>query len=206
MHALTPLQQDALLEIFNIGVGQAAAALSDIVNEKVTMSVPSLSFLERAQVASLVGGDAQVRACGISQQFHGAFDTAAVLLFPEHKSLELVQLMLGETMPLAELSTMEQEALSEIGNILLNSCIGALADMLGADLRGTMPKYHAGSSDEVLGASCGTAAGTMLLMLHIDFALEKHQIASFVAFILDLHAIAQLKAHLGSYLQRMGVA
>lgn len=205
MHALSPLQQDALLEIFNIGVGQAAAALSDIVNEKVTMSVPSLHFLDRAQVARLVGDGEQVRACGISQQFRGAFETAAVLMFPEHKSMELVRLMLGESMAQAELSAMEQEALSEIGNILLNSCIGALADMFDAEMRGTMPQYHAGSSEDVLNAACGLS-GTLLMMLHIDFALEKHEITSYVAFILDVHAVGQLKTHLGNYLERMGVA
>ncbi|MFD2366339.1 chemotaxis protein CheC [Pseudoduganella sp. GCM10020061] len=206
MHALSELQQDALLEIFNIGIGHAAAALSDIVNEKVTMAVPSLSFLEFAGVPALLGVGDEVRACGISQQFRGAFETSAVLMFPEHKSLELVRLMLGESTPLAELSAMEQEALTEIGNILLNACIGALADIFEHELRGSMPRYHAGRSDEVLAAACGNTAETHVLLLHIDFALERHQIDGYVAFVLDMGALGKLRTHIDGYLQRMGVA
>ena len=205
MHALSELQQDALLEIFNIGVGQAAAALSDIVNEKVTMAVPSLSFLDRSGVAALLGVGDDVRTCGISQHFRGAFETSAVLMFPEHKSLELVRLMLGDSTPLAELSAMEQEALSEIGNILLNACIGALADIFEHELRGSMPRYHAGGSEEVLAAACAGAADTHVLMLHIDFALERHQVDGYVAFILGMGALDKLRAHIDHYLQRMGV-
>lgn len=206
MHTLSELQQDALLEIFNIGVGQAAAALSGIVSEKVTMAVPSLSFLDRAEVPALLGLDDGSRACGISQQFRGAFETSAVLIFPEHKSLELVRLMLGDSTPLAELSAMEQEALSEIGNILLNACIGALADIFEHELRGSMPRYLAGSSEEVLAAACGGAAETRVLMLHIDFALERHQVDGYVAFILGMGALGQLRKHVDDYLMRMGVS
>lgn len=206
MHALSELQQDALLEIFNIGVGQAAAALSDIVSEKVTMAVPSLSFLDRADVPALLGVGEDVRACGISQHFRGAFETSAVLMFPEHKSLELVRLMLGESTPLDELSAMEQEALSEIGNILLNACIGALADVFDHELRGSMPRYHTGSSAEVLAAACDGAADPHVLMLHIDFALERYQVDGYVAFILGMGALGQIKSHIDHYLLRMGIS
>ena len=204
MHALSELQQDALLEIFNIGAGQAAAALSAIVHEKVAMTVPSLSFVERSGVPALLGTGDDGRACGISQHFRGVFETSAVLLFPEHKSLELVRLMLGESTPLAELSAMEQEALSEIGNILLNACIGALADLIGHELRGSMPRYHAGSGEEVLGQACCGAADLHVLMLHIDFALERHQVDGYVAFILGMGALDELRAHIDHYLAYAG--
>ena len=46
MFVLNDLQQDALLEIFNIGVGKAAAALSKMTSEEVLLSVPTLEFLE----------------------------------------------------------------------------------------------------------------------------------------------------------------
>ena len=54
MFNLTDLQHDALVEIFNIGVGHAARAMSEIVNEPVTMSVPSISFLTRAAAAEML--------------------------------------------------------------------------------------------------------------------------------------------------------
>ena len=229
MIALTELEHDALLEIFNIGVGQAAAAMSGIVNEEVTMSVPSISFLSRGDAAQLLdeahrnnaaggsgtagnssgnsggnsGGDSAngERICGVSQHYEGAFSTEALLMFPEFKSLEIVRLMVGEAVPLAELTGMEQEAMSEIGNIILNACVGTLANIFQQELHGSLPVYHVGSSDEILDAT-GTRADTVVMMLHIDFILQKHQIHGYVAFILDVTALTDLKDHIVRYLDR----
>jgi chemotaxis protein CheC len=69
------------------------------------------------------------RVCGVSQHYEGAFATEAILMFPEDKSLDIVRLMVGDAVPLQELTEMEQEAMSEIGNIILNSCVGTLANI-----------------------------------------------------------------------------
>ena len=202
MVRLTELEHDALVELFNIGVGQAASAMSEIVNETVTMSVPAISFLTRAAAAKLLASRStgNGRLCGISQHYSGAFETQAILMFPEEKSQEIVRLMVGDSMPLAELSAMEQEAMSEIGNILLNSCVGALANLLGHDLHGSLPDYHIGYSEEILAqAGSGDAA---VLMLHIEFVIERQQIAGDVAFIMDMTALQDLKQHIADFLQR----
>jgi chemotaxis protein CheC len=206
MIALTELQHDALVEIFNIGVGQAAASMSGIVNEEVTMSVPSISFLNRAEAALLLGGknkqDQLQRICGVRQHYEGAFQTEAILMFPEDKSLEIVRLMVGESVPLAELTEMEQEAMSEIGNIILNSCVGTLANLFQRELEGSLPVYHVGTSEEILSAS-GSASDSIVLMLHIDFILEMHQIHGYVAFILDVSALHDLKEQINLYLDKV---
>lgn len=202
MVRLTDLEHDALVELFNIGVGQAAAAMSEIVSETVAMSVPAISFLTRAAAARLLASRStgNGRLCGISQHYSGAFETEAILMFPEEKSQEIVRLMVGESMPLAELSAMEQEAMSEIGNILLNSCVGALADLLGRELQGSLPDYHVGYSDEIL-VRAGSAE-TAVLMLHIEFMIERRQIAGDIAFIMDMTALQDLKQHVAAFLER----
>jgi chemotaxis protein CheC len=202
MVRLTELEHDALVELFNIGVGQAASAMSEIVNETVTMSVPAISFLTRAAAAALLTGrsSGNGRLCGISQHYSGAFETEAVLMFPEEKSHEIVRLMVGDAMPLAELSAMEQEAMSEIGNILLNSCVGSLANLLGRELHGSLPDYHVGYSEEIL-AQAGSAE-TAVLMLHIEFIIERQQIGGDVAFIMDMTALQDLKQHVANFLDR----
>ncbi|HEU4845599.1 MAG TPA: chemotaxis protein CheC [Burkholderiaceae bacterium] len=208
MFNLSELETDALVEIFNIGVGQAAAAMSAIVNEEVRMSVPAIRFMQRAAAARLLGSQdvPAERICGVSQHYAGAFDTEAILMFPEDKSLEIVRLMVGEAVPLQELTAMEQEALCEIGNIILNACVGTLANIFQRELHGSLPEYHVGTSDEILTAS-GSVADAVVLMLHIDFVLEKHQIHGYVAFILDISALHDLKEQINLYIARaMGQA
>ena len=204
MFNFTELEYDALVEIFNIGVGRAAAAMSTIVNEEVRMSVPSIRIFNRAEAAQLLGVKSanSGRICGVSQHYDGAFKTEAILMFPEDKSLEIVRLMVGESVPLKELTEMEQEAMSEIGNIILNSCVGTLANIFQQELRGSLPLYHVGTSAEILSAS-GGAADEAVLMLHINFFLEKHQIHGYVAFILDISALQDLKNQIERYLARV---
>ncbi len=202
MFNLSEIEHDALVEIFNIGVGHAAAAMSNIVNEEVTMSVPSIRFVNRAEAAQMLVNNEPRRICGISQYYSGAFSTEAILMFPEDKSLEIVRLMVGELVPLKELTEMEQEAMSEIGNIILNSCVGTLANIFGQELQGSLPAYHVGTSEDILGAA-GEQADAVVLMLHIDFILEKHQIHGYVAFILDVSALHDLQYQVNQYLKRM---
>ena len=198
------LERDALIEIFNVGAGHAAASMSMLVGEPVRMSVPALSFMARTEAAGALdqrnpdGG----RICGISQFYDGAFKSEAILMFPEARSLEIVRLMVGDLLPLAELTELEQEALCEIGNIILNSCVGTLADLFGQQLHGSQPVYRIGRSDEILHAG-GGQADTLVLMLHIDFFLERQRIHGYVAFILDVSGLHDLHGQVRRYLQRV---
>src|SRR2546426_8959442 len=146
---LNEIQHDALVEIFNIGAGQAAAALSGIVNEEVAMSVPSISFQNRAAAAQMLDNCEARRICGVSQHYIGAFNTEAILIFLEDKSLEFVRLMVGDAISMEDLTEMEQEAMCEIGNIILNSCVGTLANMFGSELQGSLPLYMTGTSEDI---------------------------------------------------------
>ena len=94
----------------------------------------------------------------------------------------------------------------EIGNIILNSCVGTLANIFQRELQGSLPQYHVGTSDEILTAN-GSPADAVVLMLHIDFVLETHQIHGYVAFILDISALHDLKEQINLYIARaMGQA
>jgi chemotaxis protein CheC len=215
MPTLSALQHDALVELFNIGVGQAASALSDIVGDEVRMSVPTLCFLERAAAAALLAGETaigeahaddqrgEVRVCGVRQHYDGAFRTEAIVMFAEDKSLDIVRLMVGDAVPFEELTAMEQEAMGEIGNIVLNSCVGTLANLFGSELRGSLPVVQLGSSASLLGAGAGPGHGNpVVLMLGIDLALDTSRIHGYLAFVLDMAALGDLLDLVDGWLAR----
>jgi chemotaxis protein CheC len=169
------------------------------VHDEVTMSVPLITFQSRAEVAMELGGPEARRICAVTQTYQGAFNTEAMLMFPEEKSLEIVRLMVGQSVTMEELSEMEQEAMSEIGNIILNSCMSTLANIAGKELHGSLPIYRIGTSDQILGASDNQWNG-MVLTLKIDFNIEKHEINGYVAFLLDTTALHDLQSYLQQYL------
>ena len=203
MDLLTELQQDALTEAFNIGMGVAAASLSEMVNEEVTLSVPEIEFISRESAANTLKDRCSDQLSGVSQHFSGAYDGEAMLLFPADKSLELVRLMLRDTVPLTQLTEFEEEALNEIGNIILNAGLGSLADMFGHEITSMLPVFKHGTCSNVLSAS-GEAVDSIVLFLRVDFKLETHELDGYLVFMQDINSVNDLAKHIDRFLEKLG--
>ena len=68
---LTPTQLDALREIGNVGAGNSATALSQIINHRIDMNVPEVSIVPLTEVPDLVGGP-DVMVAGVFLRVYGA--------------------------------------------------------------------------------------------------------------------------------------
>lgn len=181
---LSELQRDALIEIFNIGVGQAASSLSQIVGETITPSVPTLTILHSNDRAGAINTTAnRPRICAVSQDFTGGIDAKAFLIFPEGKTHEIVRRMIGESVGADGLDEMEQEALSEIGNIILNSCMSSLSETLQTGFYCSIPVCHLGFADEILLAH--SAHDDLLILCHIDFSILRTKSDGYLGFLLN---------------------
>ena len=201
---LSDHQLDALTEIFNIGVGQAASSMSQIVDEEIALSVPKIEIMQGSRQADTIKSAIRSpRICAVSQDFIGSINAKAFLFFPEGKTREIVRRMLGELVSADELSEMEQEALSEIGNIILNSCFSALSDVLQADFQSSLPAYHLGPVDEILPAS-SARDGDLMMLLHIDFSMPRAKIDGYLVFLMTLPSFNALIKQVDQFLLGIG--
>ena len=189
MFNMSPLDLDALGEIFNISVGRAAASLSEITHEVVTMSVPLVHILSPQKAVELLDPEQKLRITSVSQQFCGSFSGKALLMFPGSSGLEVVRLMLGAEMPLEQLTEMEQDAMSEIGNIILNTCFSTIADMLGESFDCELPQFQISSTEQLLNSS---QDDEQVLFVQIQLALEQHSLEGYVAFVLGHTSLLNL--------------
>ncbi|NRA31816.1 MAG: hypothetical protein HRU17_00610 [Polyangiaceae bacterium] len=83
---------DALLEIFNVGIGASAAALSEKVSDEVVLNLPALPPCPAPRGAQLVRGD---QACGECIEFSGTLgDGSVMLMFQNQHLLALLQALL----------------------------------------------------------------------------------------------------------------
>lgn len=188
--SLTEVQLDALVEIFNISVGRAASALSKIVGERIALSVPTVQFVAASLAGQHLGLNNQC-VCGVAQEFSGPFNTEAILMFPEDHSLEIVRMMLGESYSMDELSELEQEAMAEIGNILLNACIGSIANLINDRFDSTLPEVRMGLGTDLLQANQRKTDDSILLIV-IDFSIASRTIQGYMAFLMDVPSIQSL--------------
>jgi chemotaxis protein CheC len=200
---LSELQCDAITELLNIGMGTAAHSLSQMVNEEVKLSIPSLEVLSRQQVANYFSTQPQQEIAAIKQHFYGPFWGEALLLFPEKKRMELVRTLIKGEFPPEILAELEQDALIEVGNIILNACLSSLANILTTGLNSDLPIFLAGTAIEILTA-CDSREDEIVMFLRMDFTLQTKDIEGYVAFILEIPAVEQFKANIDKYLKGFG--
>jgi chemotaxis protein CheC len=198
---LTEIEQDALAEIANMGVSRAAKSLRQMVGEQVFLSVPTVQIVTRQAASKLVERNNSKRLVAVQQSFEGPFCGRALLIFPETQSLELVRSIVGDEHSLEDVIDLEQEALAETGNIILNGCLATIANILHRTMRISLPSIVRGDGAALFGSTA--SAEQFVLFLYIDFNIKKRDVRGFIALLMDLPSIAALKKIVNDYVSNV---
>jgi chemotaxis protein CheC len=134
----------------------------------------------------------------VRQSFRGCFTADGVFLFPGDGSLELVRLMVGKAIPISEMREMEQDALIEVGNILFNSCVSVISDMVDSKFECGMPSYESGGLSLLLPEF--KSADDCLLLMNIAFLVERVQIHGYILFLMKVDSIEVFISAIKKYL------
>jgi chemotaxis protein CheC len=134
MTTFTTMQLDALRELANIGSGTAGTSLSQMLGRSVDISVPNALVLPLAEAVEAVGSPEE-DVTGVVIPLLGDLDAIVLLVFPVSDADTLCGLLGVEAGTEVGLS-----ALSEIGNILGASYVGAMSAMTGLELDLTPPQ------------------------------------------------------------------
>ncbi|MBL1377373.1 chemotaxis protein CheC [Zobellella iuensis] len=202
---LTADEHDVIVELMNIGVGRAASALSQLVQDEVLLSVPQLQFLSPAEAREIFCRSMPGLLAGVIQGFRGFMSGRAALLFPEERSLELVRAMLGADLSADEISELEQETLAELGNILLNNCLATLANMLSQQIQTDLPQAFNVDTPHLLNRLSLDTNGddSMIMLVQIDFSLRESALQGYLAFLIDVHSADTFIEALRCYLAEL---
>lgn len=203
MAELSDLQRDALGELFNLGVGRAAHSLSQIVRDEVHLSAPLVSLVRSSTIATDLLGSEFEELSMVSINFSGPFDAQAILLFPERNALAIVSHMLDPGMLPEEVSEFEQEAMCEIGNIILNACISSLADEFGVEFHGGLPMHHFNTPGAL--PLFDQDDDQVILVLQIHLAIRQERIKGHLLFLLSVSSLKALLTCVDGYLSRLGM-
>lgn len=120
---------DALREIGNIGSGNAASALAQLINRKVDMNLPIVKILDVQELAEALGG-AENQVVGILFQLENEFKGMMMFLVAQEFTHLILNVLMGKDFTSFEdLGDMDISAIKEVGNILVGSYIGALSQL-----------------------------------------------------------------------------
>jgi len=201
--ALDDMERDALTELVNVGIGRAAINLRTMINHEVRLSVPSVAITKRSQLALSLSAHGETGLVAVRQSFEGEVSGRAMLIFPETNSLELVRAVTGGTLPVEDIVALEHEALAETGNVILNGCLAAIANMLRRSLRMSLPEVIRGSAMELFGPP---RADDIVLLIYINFAVDAREIKGYIAMVMDLPALRTLRQLLRGLIGAGGTA
>jgi chemotaxis protein CheC len=190
---LSRTERDALAEIANMGVSRAAASLRQMVGDQVLLSVPAVNIITRQTASQLVERGNAPKLVAVQQSFEGPFSGRALLIFPEAQSLELVRSIVGPGHSLEDVIDLEQEALAETGNIILNACLATIANVLRRTMRMSLPLVVRGDGAALFDVGSSDPDTNLVLFLHIDFNIKNRDIRGFIALLMDLPSITALK-------------
>lgn len=131
-------QLDVLREIGNIGAGNAATALSKMLQSKIDMKVPNVKVLSFDEIEEYVGGGDRLMVT-VFLRIEGDVPGNMFFLMDVNSAKNLISYMLGAEENQGDFDELEMSALQEIGNILAGSYLSSLADFTRLSLQPSVP-------------------------------------------------------------------
>lgn len=145
------LDQDALTELFNIGLHRAAAALSELTGQRILVDLPRLWVcpIEETydRLVAFLDGDLAT----VHQIFRGTVTGDAVLVLDYDSATRLSGLLTDGGVALGgRLDQSAREVLAEVGNVILSSCLSSFGDMLQVSVSFSVPRMQVESLEGLL--------------------------------------------------------
>lgn len=190
---LTPTQQDALVEVINIGFGRAAAALSRLTGQRVQLEVPRVTLCPLDELSERLRPLIQNEVASVHQIFSGQVAGDALLVVDQQSAAILKELLTNEpSMPL-EMDESAREVLTEVGNILLNACLGTFGNVLQVQVSFSVPHLTLETLEGVVRSITIDREGLRYAMIvHAAFRLKNSSLTGYLVIVLSVPSIDRL--------------
>lgn len=196
---LTSLEIDTLREIGSIGTGNAATALSQMMNKPVRITLPEVRIMEYNEAIEWIGGPEEVTA-GVLVKMSG--DIGGIMLSVQ--KLELVNVvleaMLGESVSGYEnLTELARSAMVEIGNIMISTFINAMSGMADLNIKLTVPAFAVDMQGAILTVPMAEYGGMSDYLMAIggNFVCDGKEVPCHLILSPDLRSLDFLLRKLG---------
>ena len=194
---------DVFKEIGNIGAGNAASALADLLGRQITMSVPEASVVNFNAIADVMAGPEELVA-GVLIDFTGDMIGYVLLMLKIDDAMSMVSGVLKQqqrrlTVHNNSLTDIESDALLEISNILVGSFLSSISTFTGLNVKPSVPQI----AIDMLGAIISIATieygkiGDSVLLLKTQFCYTDNESAGHFFLIPDYSSYKKLLNSIG---------
>ena len=190
---LTAVQNDALIELLNIGFGRAAAALSQLTGHRVLLEVPQVSVHPIGDLESALERVIKGDVASVHQIFSGSVSGDALLILDYSAAGMLKELLTNEPPLPLPLDASAREVLTEVGNILLNACLGTFGNLLQVQVSFSVPQLNLETLSGVLRSLIVNREGLRYaLLVHAGFRLRDAEVTGYLIIVLSVASLDRL--------------
>jgi len=190
MTIMSETQKDGLTELINIAFSRAGAALSELTNQRVLLDVPRINIYPIEELQSALSDLAEGEVATVHQIFSGAVSGDAFLMLDEKGAMVLIDLLTGPTGKRARLLESDNEVLNEVGNILLNACLGTFGNMLNVHITFSVSRVRLEAIEGLIASlSIGDTEVQYALVVFTDFRVRETNISGFLVVVLGVSSL-----------------
>jgi chemotaxis protein CheC len=190
---LNPVQHDALVELLNIGFGRAGASLSKLTQQRVLLDVPQVAIHPVSHLTQSLGRLVDERVASVHQVFSGPVAGDALLLLDPIAAATLTELLTDVPALSLDLDPSTREVFTEVGNIVLNACIGTFGNMLEVPVSFSVPDVDVTSITSVVDRMLESGDGfRYALIITAGFRLRDSAVNGFVVIVLTVQSLKRL--------------
>jgi chemotaxis protein CheC len=202
---ISPAQHDALVELLNIGFGRAGASLSQLTGQRVLLEVPSLAVRPlnqlNAALEELIKGD----VASVHQVFTGPVAGDALLMIDPRGAARLKELLTDEPALPLELDGSAREVLTEVGNVLLNACIGTFGNLLKVPVSFAVPEIDVAGLQVLVDRLTENDGGLRYaVVITSAFRLRQSEVTGYVVIVLTVQSLSRLLIALEAWERSQG--
>lgn len=190
---LTSVQNDALIELLNIGFGRAAGALSQLTGHRVLLEVPEVSVHQIGELEPALEHVIKGDIASVHQIFSGPVSGDALLILDYSAAGMLKELLTSEPPLPLPLDASAREVLTEVGNILLNACLGTFGNLLQVQVSFSVPQLNLETLSSVLRSLLVNREGLRYaLLVHAGFRLRDAAVTGYLIIVLSVASLDRL--------------
>ena len=191
---LTEQQQDALEELINIAFARTAASLSELTNRRVLLDAPQIEVRPIAELSSVLEPHVhESNVATVHQPFTGPMVGDAFLLLSYSDAVTLTNLLTNDIhITSNRLDASAREVLIEVGNILLNACLGMFSNLLQLHITFAVPRLHLQALHALLDSIVLDAQQQYALIVFTSFRLRESAVSGYLVIVLGVASLESL--------------
>jgi chemotaxis protein CheC len=202
---LTEQQKDALSELINIAFSRTAASLSELTGHRVLLDVPKVSIFPINELSTALKEFLPAEVATVHQVFSGPVTGDALLLLNYDGAVTLTDLLTDERVKSERLNTSAREVITEVGNILLNACLGMFGNLLQVHVSFSVPRLHLETLDALLRSMMVESAGLRYaLVVYTAFHLRDSAVSGYLVIALNVASLDRLIQEAENWEERQG--